>query len=63
MSKEIKAGDLVRLKSGGPLMTVENVGNYGMSTTVIKASCSWFNGNKKEKDLIAVDALVREEEK
>jgi uncharacterized protein YodC (DUF2158 family) len=44
MAQTINAGDVVQLKSGGPLMTVKSVGdNYGTLT----AWCVWFEGTKK----------------
>lgn len=45
---EIKKGDVVVLKSGGPAMTVEDVGNYGgMSMGPEEgALCNWFDGKK-----------------
>jgi uncharacterized protein YodC (DUF2158 family) len=43
-----KAGDLVRLKSGGPLMTVESVGELAM-TGEQAVWCVWSDkvGNKQ----------------
>lgn len=45
---EFEPGDLVRLRSGGPLMTVESVGerSYGLGLAVW---CVWFEatGNKQ----------------
>jgi uncharacterized protein YodC (DUF2158 family) len=43
-----KTGDVVKLKSGGPLMTVTLIGDrYGMPI----AYCSWFEGtNNKSAD-------------
>jgi len=38
-----KIGDTVRLKSGGPLMTVTEFDN-----TDKKVSCSWFDKSEKE---------------
>ena len=38
---EFEAGDLVRLKSGGPLMTVEQVGKQAM-TEEEAVWCTWF---------------------
>lgn len=45
---EFQAGDVVRLRSGGPAMTVENVGEQYMSTEV-SVWCVWFErvGNKQ----------------
>ena len=45
---EFKLGDLVRLKSGGPLMTVEQVGERAM-TGGEAVWCVWFEtvGNKQ----------------
>ncbi|HEY3374981.1 MAG TPA: DUF2158 domain-containing protein [Candidatus Aquicultor sp.] len=39
--EEIKKGDVVMLKSGGPLMTVTEVG----------AKCVWFDENKPMKEV------------
>lgn len=43
---EFKPGDLVRLKSGGPRMTIEQVGEQAMTEGVW---CVWFEqvGNKQ----------------
>jgi len=45
-----KKGDVVKLKSGGPDMTVENV-------KVSKATCIWFVNGAKKKDIFDVDTL------
>jgi uncharacterized protein YodC (DUF2158 family) len=45
MAEEIKAGSVVRLKSGGPKMTVDQVGEASMSG-VLSAWCSWFVQDK-----------------
>ena len=37
-------GDVVVLKSGGPLMTVDVVGDHYGTPTIW---CSWFDGKKK----------------
>ncbi|GEO80969.1 YodC family protein [Pararhodospirillum oryzae] len=44
---EFKPGDVVRLKSGGPAMTVESVGDHYM-TGETGVTCVWFEkvGNK-----------------
>jgi uncharacterized protein YodC (DUF2158 family) len=43
METKIKAGDVVQLKSGGPAMTVETVGELSNSNG--EASVTWFNNN------------------
>ena len=53
---DISIGDLVRLKSGGPTMTVDNV----YKTTV---DVAWFGDfDKLYKNTIAVGAIVKVEE-
>lgn len=44
MAEQFKAGDVVKFKSGGPKMTVTQVGDR-MGTPVVW--CSWFDGTKK----------------
>jgi len=56
---ELKIGDVVMLKSGGPLMTVENIGDYGGKQ---KALCSWFHNNKHESDVFILPALEKQED-
>jgi len=41
MADEFKPGELVRLKSGGPTMTVKWFGGH-LTDTDIKACCTWF---------------------
>ena len=44
MSETFKIGDVVKLKSGGPKMTITTVGErYGTPTVW----CVWFDGTKK----------------
>lgn len=54
---EIKKGDVVRLKSGGPKMTVEEVGDYGPLGPENGAKCTWFEGNKHNSNTFAVETL------
>lgn len=54
MDHEIKAGDVVTLKSGGPLMTVDSVGdNWGTQS----AWCTWFDGKKQANHVFPVTSL------
>ncbi|WP_425347706.1 YodC family protein [Spartinivicinus poritis] len=45
-------GSLVRLKSGGPLMTVINVNSYS-----VHVECRWFDGATPHKDVFPKSAL------
>jgi uncharacterized protein YodC (DUF2158 family) len=51
-----KAGEVVRLKSGGPKMTVTQVGKKAM-TGESAVWCVWFEGTKKHEDTFAPEAL------
>lgn len=44
---EIRAGDTVRLKSGGPLMTVTQTSNQNGA---LQAWVSWFDSNQEAKN-------------
>jgi uncharacterized protein YodC (DUF2158 family) len=46
VSNQIKEGEIVQLKSGGPAMTVHLVYRpEGMQGNPTLASCTWFDGN------------------
>jgi len=46
---DFKKGDTVRLKSGGPLMTVAELGNFGVTSPEDGVKCVWFDGNRQEE--------------
>lgn len=50
-SEQIREGDLVQLKSGGPVMTVVRVNGPGT------LSCKWFKGSKVNTDYFPPSAL------
>ena len=54
---EFKKGDVVRLKSGGPRMTVQSVGNFTLIEDGVK--CVWFSDKKELKEEV-FDAAVLE---
>jgi uncharacterized protein YodC (DUF2158 family) len=54
---EIKVGDVVQLKSGGPKMTVSQTGNTAFGDTVVHAWCDWFEGNKKMDGVFPLTSL------
>jgi len=51
----LKPGDLVRLKSGGPTMTYEGESSIGT------ALCNWFVGPERKRDNFAFATLERAE--
>lgn len=53
---EIRKGDVVRVKSGGPKMTVWQVGKAAM-TGADTVWCVWFVGNTKHDGTFEPDAL------
>lgn len=53
---EIKIGDVVRLKSGGPAMTVTHTGNAQET----RCRCSWFAGNEAMSGHFPAEALEPE---
>lgn len=65
---EPKKGDVVRLKSGGPIMTFEchpiEVGSGFMiarHTRTDQAWCSWFDGTTLKEHIFSISALEKVE--
>lgn len=57
-AEEIKAGDVVVLKSGGPKMTVSEVGSYGMTKGIEKgAKCTWFDKTTLKEEVFHLEAI------
>lgn len=54
---EFKIGDVVILKSGGPSMTVQNIGAYTFIDHPKGLCCIWFEGTKKNEDTFHPDSL------
>jgi uncharacterized protein YodC (DUF2158 family) len=61
MEKLFQVGDQVRLKSGGPVMTIEKNKEMYFSSTEYKGKvfCTWFNRLKKETKLFKQETLKR----
>lgn len=54
-----KPGDLVVLKSGGPVMTVDTINTDILDDTkVTGVLCAWFVGNKLERARFDYNAIV-----
>jgi len=51
---EFKIGDTVQLKSGGPVMTIDNV-------TGARALCIWFQSNETKPDWFHLSAVEKAE--
>jgi len=61
MPEEFEIGDTVQLKSGGPVMTISNIGEYaGLSGP--GASCDWFDGKEKKSRAFDLRTLKKFEE-
>jgi uncharacterized protein YodC (DUF2158 family) len=50
-----KVGDTVRLKSGGPLMTIESIAPYPGGG--LRAFCVWFEKNEQKRGNFPPEAL------
>ena len=59
MDHEFEAGDVVQLKSGGPKMTVNTIGKFGMDSTRDEAKCVWFEGAKRMEALFELPTLMK----
>jgi uncharacterized protein YodC (DUF2158 family) len=55
--KTLDAGDLVKLKSGGPVMTVTGPGHRYSGPTYVH--CTWFAGKTSKGDAFPIVVLVR----
>ena len=55
MPEEFKKGDVVRLKSGGPRMTISSVEDDG------RFFCLWFDGNDQKQKIFDGAVLMRME--
>jgi len=59
---EIKQGDVVQLKSGGPRMTVSLVAKDKDNVEVLSACCDWFEGSKAVKGTFPLHSLKHAEQ-
>ena len=57
MAAKFKAGDLVELRSGGPVMTVERVSESFEMDDVWSYGCTWFAGDKHQHSSFTEAAL------
>ena len=59
MDEGFKVGDIVQLKSGGPKMTIDTIGKFGMGSTNDRAKCVWFEGTKRMEALFELPTLSK----
>jgi uncharacterized protein YodC (DUF2158 family) len=52
-----KVGDVVRLKSGGPKMTVQSVGDFSREGLKVGVLCVWFRGEDRQQSIFHPDSL------
>ncbi|WP_449412581.1 YodC family protein [Pandoraea soli] len=57
---ELAKGDVVHLKSGGPAMTIDDIGQYGYDDST-RAKCVWFDGKTRKEELFALHTLKKSE--
>lgn len=56
---DISVGDVVTLKSGGPAMTVSEIGR-NERTGRTNVACKWFDKNEQVKeDVFAIELLAK----
>lgn len=60
MSDKFKPGATVRLKSGGPLMTVHGYSGIAPGVPTSTVICKWFDGNKPMTENFHEDSLDAE---
>ncbi|MBZ5612152.1 MAG: YodC family protein [Acidobacteriia bacterium] len=59
MDHEFKDGDVVQLKSGGPPMTIDTIGRFGMmGSEHDQAKCVWFEGKKRMEGVFELHTLT-----
>ena len=55
-NSQIRVGDVVQLKSGGPHMTVSTIDNYA---EYMGATCIWFKSTEKQSATFPLDTLAK----
>ncbi len=59
---EFKVGNVVRLKSGGPKMTIEQYPCYDMGIEYTdKVKCVWFDRNKIFSNIFPIETIELDE--
>jgi len=56
MGAELKPGQVVRIKSGGPKMTIQEIDEY-MGWSGLAAKCQWFDGAELKSSIFELHSL------
>lgn len=56
---DFKKGDVVKLKSGGPSMTISDLGDYGPLGPADGAKCEWFEKTKRHEHVFDTAVLTK----
>jgi uncharacterized protein YodC (DUF2158 family) len=61
MADAFEVGDIVVLKSGGPKMTIEGIGDYSPMGVAghDQAKCVWFEGNKRKEAVFELPSVKK----
>lgn len=54
---DFNKGDVVQLKSGGPLMTIDEIADYNDDGQVV-ALCIWFENNQRQSATFGLHTLT-----
>ena len=60
MDEEYKVGDIVRLKCGGPRMTIDKLGTFSGGSAK-EAKCLWFAEDKIQSAVFPIVAVEKVE--
>jgi uncharacterized protein YodC (DUF2158 family) len=55
---DLAPGDVVQLKSGGPVMTIASIGDYYGER---KALCEWFDNKKSMSGTFHLHSLLKQQ--
>jgi len=58
MAEQLNEGDLVRLKTGGHVMTIGTIETADDGSKI--ASCIWFADGRRKQERFELDNLVKE---
>jgi uncharacterized protein YodC (DUF2158 family) len=60
MTENFNVGDIVRLKSGSPKMTIQKIDEYNFDK-FYSAICQWFDGDKSKEGTFPLHSIEKVE--